>query len=96
MEIKILVAVSKKKFKHAVDRNRVKRKIREAYRLNKSHLLNNMVTQTLSLNIGFVYVDLDRDPSFAALQNAMVTCLEKLARLVSSTLTSDLNAIDKS
>ncbi len=95
MEIKILVAVSKKKFKHAVDRNRVKRKIREAYRLNKSHLLNNLLTQTAQLNIGFVYVDFDKDPSFTVLQKAMVNCLEKLARLVNSTFTSDMNATVK-
>lgn len=85
MEIKILVAVSKKKFKHAVDRNRVKRKIREAYRLNKPHLLNNLAIQNSSLSIGFVYIDFDKDPSFDSLQKAMVACLEKLARLVSST-----------
>lgn len=34
----VLVSVSKRHFKHAVDRNRVKRQIREAYRLNKDIL----------------------------------------------------------
>lgn len=84
MEVKILVAVPKKKFKHAVDRNRAKRKIREAYRLNKSHLLNNLVSQTSSVNIGFVYVDPEKDPSFAVIQKAMVASLEKLARLINA------------
>lgn len=32
---KILVSVPKRHFKHAVDRNRIKRQIREAYRKNK-------------------------------------------------------------
>ena len=34
----LLISVPKKKFKHAVDRNRVKRQIREAYRHHKQIL----------------------------------------------------------
>lgn len=33
-DIQILVSVSKRRFKHAVKRNRVKRQLREAYRLH--------------------------------------------------------------
>jgi len=35
----VLIGVSKRRFKKAVDRNRVKRCIREAYRLNKAQIL---------------------------------------------------------
>jgi ribonuclease P protein component len=34
----VLISVSKKNFKRAVDRNSIKRRIREAYRLNKNRL----------------------------------------------------------
>lgn len=40
--IKMGVSVSKKHFKHAVDRNYFKRVLRECYRLNKAILLDNL------------------------------------------------------
>ena len=39
--IQVLFSVSKRHFKHAVDRNRVKRQLREAYRLNMMHDLEH-------------------------------------------------------
>ncbi|WP_101690044.1 ribonuclease P protein component [Dysgonomonas massiliensis] len=55
--ISVLVSVSKKKFKRAVKRNRVKRLTREAYRLNKDILVPIVLRERLHIDIAFVYLD---------------------------------------
>ena len=52
----ILISVSKRRFKRAVKRNRVKRQIREAYRKNKSILLECLQGREQHLAIAFIYL----------------------------------------
>src|ERR1700749_1277352 len=54
--VQILFSVSKKRFKRAVDRNRIKRCIREAYRINKQQQLYDQLNTTgkkIVLSVGY-------------------------------------------
>ena len=53
--VQVLVSVSKRHFKHAVDRNRVKRQVREAYRRHKQ-ILTEKVQQEQTLAIAFIWL----------------------------------------
>lgn len=52
----VLFSIGKKQFKLAVDRNRVKRLCREAYRLNKAGLVEALDAKQFSIEVAFVYV----------------------------------------
>jgi len=52
---RILVSVSKKRFHHAIKRNRVKRLIRESWRKNKSELMKLCQSNNKTLDVAFVY-----------------------------------------
>ena len=57
--ISILVSVPKKHIKHAVMRNRIKRFIRESYRLNKSELSVQFKQKGKQLHVAFLYLSND-------------------------------------
>ena len=78
--VQILISVPKKRFKHAVDRNRVKRQIREAYRQHKI-LLEGKVDEEKLLMIAFIWLS-DRHYPTSEIENRVVSLLEHIAQAV--------------
>ena len=53
--VRLLVSVSKKRFHHAINRNRVKRLIRESWRRNKAALYEICERDNISVDVALVY-----------------------------------------
>lgn len=74
----ILVSVSKRRFKRAVKRNRVKRQIREAYRKNKYILVDELQRREQHFAIAFIYLS-DELPDTAELEEKMKIALSRIS-----------------
>ena len=77
------VTASKKHFKRAVDRNRVKRLLREAYRLQKEDLVQQVRQANVSGRIFFIYTD-KTIADFETIMTAMGKCLQRLSKTIQS------------
>jgi ribonuclease P protein component len=61
--VSMMVSVSKKKIRKAVGRNRIKRQVRESYRVRKYELLEIWTGKTQSLLLAFLYLDKEIQPT---------------------------------
>jgi ribonuclease P protein component len=74
---------SKRSFKKAVDRNRIKRLLREAYRLQKEELQMGLEAAGKNGTVFFLYTGKTL-PEFEAVKTAMAKWLKKLSVIASS------------
>lgn len=72
------VTASSRHFKKAVQRNRIKRVMREAYRLQKLPLQEALQQQQKSLILFFIYIGKEL-PDFAEVHQKMQVILQKLS-----------------
>lgn len=76
--LKVLISVPKKNFKKAVDRNRIKRLIRESYRLQKETL---SISKEKPKALGVIYIGKEK-PSFEQINTKMTSLLSKFQELI--------------
>ncbi|MDD3738310.1 MAG: ribonuclease P protein component [Lentimicrobiaceae bacterium] len=74
--VKVLISVPKKKLHKAVDRNRVKRLIRECYRLNKSKL-HQKIDCNCQVLLAFIYTE-NQVYKYAAIYDAINDLFNRL------------------
>ena len=76
-KVKLLISVSKRTFKHAVDRNRMKRLIREAYRKNKFIIYDELQPTNTQLLLGVIFVGKEL-MEYSEIEKSMIKGLKKL------------------
>ena len=80
--VQLLISVSKRHFKHAVDRNRVKRQLREAYRHHKA-LLDGCVPEGYRLAVAFIWLTPNHQAS-QLIEKRVIALLKQIGETIAN------------
>ncbi|HAK00352.1 MAG TPA: hypothetical protein DCM62_10025 [Bacteroidales bacterium] len=87
--IKLLITVSKKSHKRAIDRNRIKRLIREGYRTNRQHLTEALLTENQVCLLALSYSSRQILP-FSEIERKIVVILHRIGESLQSLSNNDI------
>jgi len=73
----LLISIPKRNFKKSVDRNRLKRQIREAYRLNRKKIFSELHPSKLPSYLGILYTSKEKIP-YKKIEEKLILILERL------------------
>lgn len=90
--VKCAFSAPKRKFKKAVDRNYIKRIMREAYRLNKQPLITllNSKDQKLQLLLTFIGNEM---PNYKEIETKIILTLQRLININEKNINSNTDSI---
>lgn len=81
--LQVLISVSKKRFKLAAHRNKIKRLMRESYRTNKSEFTKLLIKKERKIVIGLIYIG-DSIAEFGYLRSKIISVMKRLKQEFSS------------
>ena len=79
--VKVAFSVPKKNFKRAVDRNLLKRRMREAYRLNKQLLVHGIEASLPQLEIMMIY-QAQHIEEYEKINRSIIELLQKISSIL--------------
>lgn len=79
--VRCMMVAPKKKLRHAVCRVRARRLMREAYRKNKTPLVEALATKDFQLHISFIYME-NSLQTYDFIEKKMISAIKKLTSMV--------------
>lgn len=86
--VQFLVSIPKKKIRKAVNRVLLRRRVREAYRLNRSELVSHIKAKGCSLKVAFLYLS-DEIADYAVIDAKMQALMKKINEAVDKSASAE-------